>query len=213
MPELPCLVSYPKCGRTWLRMMALHALDDVSVKGEYFSWSHHVSDYANRDIVILVRDPRDILVSYYFYYNFSKPRKRLYDNLSDFIRSPRGLVRLTSHWKKLSQCKYAAQRFEVLCYEDMIKDPGRELTRFLDFIGQHQSVDKVEQAVDAASFEKLAAWERTTIIPATDMGFRKFRKGKIGDYKNHFTEEDMAYVDVELAKLTDEELWWRYGRR
>ena len=209
IPLLPCLVSHPRSGRTWLRMMALHALDDTSEKGKKFRWIMEGRLFAGRDIVILIREPKDILTSYYFYYNFNKPDvHKFYSNISDFIRGPRGVDRLTGHWKKFARYKYEATRFDLIHYEDMVEDPERELARFLVCIGHPQLPEKIKAAVEATAFDKLVAWEKTKV---KDVRSRKFRNGKIGDYKNHFTKEDIAYVDGKLAKLTDEERWWRYG--
>jgi len=207
---LPCLVSHPRSGRTWLRMMALHALNDTSEKGEKFQWTHRGRFMADRDAVILVREPKDIITSYYFYYNFNKPHVHdSYANVSDFIRGPRGVSKLIGQWKNFAKYKHVAKQFSIIYYEDMVEDPKRELTRFLVGIGHPQSPKKVKAAVEATTFDKLVTWEK---LDVADMRSRKFRRGKIGDYKNHLTKEDIAYIDSKFAELTDEERWWRYGR-
>ena len=88
------ILSFPKCGRTWLRMMLAKAFalidgEDVS---DYFTsapapdrnmriiFDHEDSGglsaydaletdktkYKNEKVLFLVRDPRDVMVSYYF---------------------------------------------------------------------------------------------------------------------------------------------------
>ena len=69
------VVSFPKSGRTWLRVM----LDDIALKARFsHDGSDHVfrrsfseldadkSRYAQDSVLLLVRDPRDTVVSGYF---------------------------------------------------------------------------------------------------------------------------------------------------
>jgi len=55
------LYSYPKCGRTWVRYLFLH------LYGQNLAAFHHglgEGDYKKK--IILIRDVKDVLVSYYF---------------------------------------------------------------------------------------------------------------------------------------------------
>ena len=95
------VISYPKCGRTWLRVMIAKALalhykisletvfDPSDVikagcrKAPRIGFRHDGADlipdpskksfkrkyqkYKNKKVIFLVRDPRDVLVSYYFH--------------------------------------------------------------------------------------------------------------------------------------------------
>lgn len=93
------IVSYPKCGRTWLRVMIsrlyqqiydlpedvviefdnLHHMD-TRVPRLFFTHDTHIRDYTghkdtkvdyhDRKVLILVRDPRDVAVSQFFHWRF-----------------------------------------------------------------------------------------------------------------------------------------------
>jgi hypothetical protein len=87
-----CVVSFPKSGRTWLHVMlarlahGAHAPFVLDVPGVLFT--HDDADkpslplrtdfgrYADRKVVLLVRDPRDVLVSYFAH---RTRRDRTYD--------------------------------------------------------------------------------------------------------------------------------------
>ncbi len=93
------IVSYPKCGRTWLRVMIsrlcqqiyglpadvviefdnLHHMDSRAPK-LFFTHDTHIRDYTghwdtkvdyyDRKVLLLVRDPRDVAVSQFFHWRF-----------------------------------------------------------------------------------------------------------------------------------------------
>ncbi len=122
------IVSYPKCGRTWLRLMLGKALayhfgltevnllelaqlaanypkiPHIELTHDHNAHYHTPSElsplkteYANKKVILLVRDVRDVVVSYYFEVTkrrkFLKPRRFQYDgDLSSFLRYEKGSV-------------------------------------------------------------------------------------------------------------------------
>jgi len=97
------LVSYPKCGRTWLRVMISHlfrvmydlprnailGFDNFhhmnrAIPKIFFTHDNYIKDligdskqpFHDKRVVLLVRDPRDVAVSQYFQWKFRmKPAK------------------------------------------------------------------------------------------------------------------------------------------
>lgn len=112
------IVSFPKSGRTWLRVMVgkvlsekfsrpftveLEKLADENVP--YIRMIHDGSNavaqpletdkrkYKNKGVVFLARDPRDTVVSYYFH--LAKRDRRFSGDIADFIRDERfGIERI-----------------------------------------------------------------------------------------------------------------------
>jgi hypothetical protein len=101
------VVSYPKCGRTWLRSILGHYLtgqdnpniletfeltralpDSPAIEfthDGFPNWidrneiSHDKRMYRNKKIVFLARDPRDVMVSSYFHYTKRNGKQLAYD--------------------------------------------------------------------------------------------------------------------------------------
>ena len=97
------VISHPKSGRTWLRLM----LDQLGIGGVRFSHAgsteeasitsrrlrHGVRWWNGKRVLLLIRDPRDTAVSFYFQ---ATRRSHVYSGkLGDFLRDPRfGIERI-----------------------------------------------------------------------------------------------------------------------
>ena len=106
------VVSFPKSGRTWLRVM----LDALGIACEYTHDTSSYEDalifeemrccephYQNRVVIFIHRDPRDTVVSGFFQLTKRLARRRTYvGDLSDFVRDPRHgiekIVRFNLAW-------------------------------------------------------------------------------------------------------------------
>lgn len=69
----------------------------------------------------------------------------------------------------------------LIHYEKLRAQPEVEVARILDFLGAGNSDETVEAIVDKNSFSKLKSGANNSF----------FRKGTSGDWKNHFTEQDL----------------------
>lgn len=214
------VVSFPKSGRTWLRVM----LDGLKLDAKYthdgsgHSRTGHVEEiepasdaFAGKTIVFLYRDPRDTVVSGYF-----QTAKRLggYDGtISDFVRDPRHgiekIVRFNMEWLARGS---ELGRFHPLTYEDLKADTAGTLASIVGFVGAERRADEIATAVDEASFEKMQARERSgelaerygrILAPADDSDPQsyKVREGIVGGFRKHLGAEDVAYCDEVIARL------------
>jgi len=161
-------LSFPKSGRTWLRVMvakaiALHfncrkqiVLDSIEViragcrKAPWLVFSHCQADRsipANRypeafhevilkyslstkKVLLLVRDPRDVLISYY--YHLTRRQKQFDGSLSEFIRDPRyGIDKIIWALNVWYQNKNRYGDFLIIRYEDLRKTHIKNLKESL----------------------------------------------------------------------------------
>lgn len=232
------LVSFPKCGRTWLRVMVGIALGerfgvqvrnlrrftnadirhpgvprvlathDDSPQGKR---AHQVignkRGYRGAKVILLVRDPGDVVVSLYFH--VTRRRRQAYDgSLSDFVRDPVGSLASLLAFYDAWAAHLAAANVLLVRYEDMHADPRRELRRVLDFLGVGQVRDAtVERAVEEASFDRLQRMEREGTAgtralrtkTAADPESYKVRRGKVGGYVDYLDDADVSYVAAAVA--------------
>ena len=90
------IVSFPKAGRTWLRMM----LDELELPvahthaGAKRAELPERTAFVDKRVVLLIRDPRDTVVSAY-HQETKRVDQKYPGSISDFIRDPRmGIERI-----------------------------------------------------------------------------------------------------------------------
>ena len=243
--EVTHLVSFPKCGRTWLQLLIgtylvryfqldeskynlLRDLQEMTQRidrvcelqvthdGSVFYQSPGELDadkkkYRNDSVILLVRDPRDVVVSAYFEKNRRFPgrgKKGFQGTLSEFLSNDKGsfdtIVEFYNIWHR---AKEIPKRFKIVKYEHMVSQTEYELWAILNFL-QLSHIDEsiIKQAVQECSFENMREMERTAQFSDTklkpgdprDTESFKTRKGKIGGYKEYLSAEDIDYVDLRI---------------
>lgn len=237
------VISYPKCGRTWLRLMigkalALHLNEpnanplqpDELVKNHpqipLIRFTHddypHLKtpdelstnkrEYRRKKVIFLARDPRDVVVSYYFEVtrraslNPNYPKINL--DLSSFLRHPVGSIdTILRYYNIWAANRYSTQAFLLVRYEDLQAQTERELRRVLDFIGMTElSDDLIHQAIEYARFENMrrleenGAFDSFRLHPGNryDPESFKTRRGKVGGFVDYLTPEDIAYLNDKI---------------
>ena len=236
------MTYFPKCGRTWLRVMIGYALQqhfhvrgkrllmleplaalfhpsipDVFVQHDGHPFRRRPDEldpskaaYSGKRVLLVVRDPRNVMVSAYFH---KKNRKKqpYAGSISDHLRDERGslatFIRYYNDW--------AAQRdvphdFLLARYEDLHAEPQRQLRRVLELIGVSGVSDAVvEEAVRFGAFDNMRKMEASDVLGSSRLrpgragveASYKTRKGKVGGYREHLSEEDVRYIDDRIADL------------
>jgi Sulfotransferase domain len=232
------VLSYPKCGRTWLRLLMGKALvDELSLTDANpmeLSDLHRASSlvpririthddnpqlkrpdeverdkrrYAGKKVVFLVRNPRDVVISYYF--QASRRRDRFAGTPSEFLRHPVGsLDTILTYYNVWAESRAVAADFCLVRYEDLHRDAAGELARVLRLIARAPSREVLDRAVEFARFDNMRALERKNAFgsarlkprDAADPESFKTRKGKVGGYREYFTPEDIEYLEARIAE-------------
>ena len=213
------IVEYPKSGGTWMTQLISKYLDTYYPRNVVPKFKHAVihghykySDSFNK-IVYVVRDGRDIMVSYYFHYVIGnsrinpnvtkKNRDKLpfedHDNIkqnlplfieylyTDYLK---GFNKFS--WSQLNEDYYRHKdKICIVRYEDMLTNTALELEKALIFLGE-TSIDnnKLEDTVNAYNFKN-----QTKRKPGEEDKNSFLRKGVSGDWKNHFTKEAAIMFD------------------
>lgn len=218
------VVSFPKAGRTWLRVM----LDMCNVSAVYThdqsahrlaipfgDLSADKAEFRENRVIFLVRDPRDVAVSGYF--QATKRIGAYNGSISDFVRSPKhGVEKSITFNKGWFSCKSVPENFLLLEYEKMRKDPVAELRRVLAFSKARLSDRAIAIAVERASFKNMQAQEKSSALTkkyghvlspgdVNDVESFKVRRGKVGGYSDYLSQEDQAYCAEVLARTQYEE--------
>jgi len=86
-------------------------------------------------------------------------------------------------------------------YEDMKKDLLSHVKKIAGFIGQNLSSQEAERVAEACSFSSMKADPKTNYDRYRDKIYKKgstfsfMRKGVVGDWKNYFSDEQLAEFD------------------
>jgi hypothetical protein len=232
------MLSYPKCGRTWLRLMMGKALvDELGLKADPMEIARlHRHDrsiprirvthddmpqlkrapeverdkrrYADKDIIFLVRDPRDTLISYYF--QASKRRGRFEGTPSEFLRHDVGaLDTIIAYYNAWAESRHVPRSFCLVHYEDLHREPIAELERVLRVIGRVPPRASLERAVEFSRFDNMrklerqggvGALDRLRPADAADAESYKTRKGKVGGFREYLSEEDIEYMNARITE-------------
>lgn len=161
-----------------------------------------------KQIVILARDPRDVVISSYFH---KTERSHKTDcSLEEYLHHPRWgietLVRILNRWRR----RFSAHpRCEWLAYERLRSDPQAEMTRLAEAIDGPVDRDALAAAIEEARFERMQAAEAAG--EHADMRLRpgdpakidsfKARRGKVGGYRDYLGPESIAFADAAIARL------------
>ena len=217
------IVSFPKSGRTWLRVM----LDDIGANASYYhDDSAHASrnrladldpdksKYAGSDILLLVRDPRDTAVSGYFQavHRLNLP----VGSISDFLRDERhGIAKICHFNIQWFAAGPRMTRFAVLSYEQMRKAPAAALVAVAGFAGIDLSEGNAQPVAAKREFSRMQAAEASgefalrygDILSPGNRNEKesfKVRRGVIGGYIDYLSDADLSYCDQILAETNYE---------
>jgi hypothetical protein len=232
-------VSFPKSGRTWVRVMLsrlyqlryalpeqtllefknLHQIDNdiprilFTHDGDAMKRPHQLHadkrKYAGKKVVLLVRNPIDVVVSRYFHlrYRSRDPRRRAYGKmpLEEFVCTPVGglptIVAFMNDWARAS-C--VVPDLLVLRYEDFRAEAERTLGQLACFLEVGSSAHDLKDAVEFASLENLRQREAAGFFSTSRLQPRqagnaesfKVRKGKVGGYQDYLSPEQSARLEA-----------------
>jgi hypothetical protein len=192
-----------------LKTRFIHDRTDLLVGLHYRRLPRRKPGFRRRKVALLLRDPRDLMVSCYF--QATKRINVFHGSISEFIRSDRYGIRKYAHFVNTWYANQLVPRdFLLLTYEDIHADPHGVLCQLLAFLGAPDVSDStLEAAVAYASFDsmkKLEAKDRfdsDKLRPADsgDPESYKVRKGKVGGYKAYLSEDDVATINGIVAQV------------
>ena len=166
-----------------------------------------------RGAVYIVRDPRDVAVSYAHHTGKSQEWAvaELANPAASLLGQPGahvGQVRMRlGTWSEHVREWTRHDLFPVLVvrYEDLSADPRAELARVARFAGIDADDDRVAAAVRAARFDALRDQETRTgyhAAPFPDRAF--FRRGQVGAWRDELAPELAAQVEHDHAEVMSE---------
>lgn len=131
-------------------------------------------------VILLVRDPRDVMVSYHHYL---KGLHRIPDDMTieALVRSSSyGIHAWVAHTRGWLERADTGRRVRIFRYEDMLSDPFAVLKKMTFLLGCPASDADIQWAIEHASKDRMKEMERLTRrpeYPLTRSDFQFVRKG------------------------------------
>lgn len=160
--------------------------------------------------IYIVRDPRDIAVSWSKFFGYS------IDQTIDTLANPDAALavdrarRSTQLRQKLGTWSQHVSSWvddsglspTVLRYEDMLADPALAFRRVCEAIGWQRDEAAIRSAIQSASFETLAAQERRQGFgEVADRTERFFRSGTAGGWRDVLTHDQAARIERDHGEV------------
>jgi hypothetical protein len=188
------VVSYPKCGRTWLRVLLRQYLDlantpvrhykdrqlirigdALTVKFEHDQGSWIPAPPRLDRLVFNSAKYRNKRVLFLArdprdalvssWYHLTHRERIITAPLSEFIREDLvGIRKITAFMNMWLENKHIPEDFLLLTYEDMHADPVTTFHKALAFMGLEVDQVHLEQAVDESRFEKMQRMEKQGVL-------------------------------------------------
>ncbi|CAO2608062.1 Sulfotransferase 1C2 [Lemmus lemmus] len=158
----------------------------------YLCHSNHLS--SSPKFLYVARNAKDCMVSYYHFYRMNQvlPDPGTWDEYFETFIS--GKVNWGSWFDHVRGWWEIRDRYQILFlfYEDMKRDPKREIQKVMRFMGKNLDDEVLDKIVQETSFERMKENPMTnrSTVPKylLDQSISPFmRKGTVGDWKNHFT--------------------------
>ena len=245
------VISVPKSGRTWLRVFLSKYLAELKdqqielfaaspvqkIKYTHDFWENRaeprlydrmrgtrVIPKPYRQIkpkVLVVRDPRDLMVSLYFQLtkrSFDKHSSDFSGTLSELLVDKKfgvkKVVETMNFWYR-EWCQL--DNFLMIRYEDAKADDAATFRRVLEFLNVGIDEAVFQESLDFSSFDNMKMIEKSgnvdinlasgigeyALVPGNvdDPESFKVRKGKVGNYKEYLSDADLLVVAEAMKKL------------
>lgn len=235
-PDDTFLVSYPRSGNTWTRFLIanlMHPGKQVSFTNierlipDTSSQSnralkrtprpriiktHEYFDHRYRKTIYIVRDPRDVALSYY---DFQRKYRQIEDGypldryVDDFV-SGRLISAGWGTWaENVASWVYTRgheKNFLLLHYEDMIKDTASELLRIAAFLGIEADPERLTRAMERSSADRMRDLEKAQEDQWTATKNRRkdipfVRLAKSGGWKTALPEPCVRQIEEAWGEL------------
>ena len=212
------IISYPKSGRTWLyEILKLYAYKlfkeqnnhqqtFIKIQNTIIKFDHDCGDWVpypyknlnlkNKNIeklkkIILIRDPREIIVSSWHHLTF---REKIYNKgINKFIEDEYlGISKIVSFYNLLD--KHLSSKSLIINYEDLCNNTFEEVKKVIFHFEIEIKNNLIIECIDDCSFNKLQSNEISN-KKNIDKKALKFREGIVGNFRKDLSSENISFIN------------------
>lgn len=212
------IISYPKSGRTWLyeilklyayklfREQNNHQQTIIKIQNNIIKFDHDCADWVpypyknlnlkNENIdklknVILIRDPREVIVSSWYHLTF---REKIYKKcINKFIKDEYlGISKIVSFYNLLD--KHLSSNSLIINYENLCKNTLEEIKKIIFHFKIEINNNLIIECIDDCSFNKLQINEISN-NKNIDKKSLKFREGIVGNFSKDLSAENINFIN------------------
>ena len=170
--------------------------------------SHECFDPRYPRVVYIVRDPRDVAVSFYFYniktrvipdgYSMGKFVARwMSAKVVDYADRVGNWQDHVLSWIRLRQGKPG---FALVRYEDLLRDPAKMLADLATFVGIEPTAERIERAIRLSSVTHMQSLEKKQAqewiaIKGTRQDIPFVRAAKAGEWRKKLPPEAVGMIE------------------
>ncbi|CAL8367714.1 unnamed protein product [Lota lota] len=157
-------------------------------------------------VVYVARNAKDNAVSYFHFDRMNVIQPEPGDWNSFLQRFMDGKMvfgswydHVTGWWER----KQSHPKLHYMFFEDMVEDTGREIDKLCSFLGLTSTAKEKEQISNLVQFDSMKKDDMANYSTVEVMDFKIspfMRKGKVGDWKNHFTLTQNEQFDEDYKK-------------
>lgn len=222
------LASYPKSGNTWVKFVlaticakcSVEAWSDrnqfvptvghqreamaVLANGGRLLKTHESYRSTYKKAIFLVRDPRDVCVSYFHH---ARREMGSSDTFGQFLtRFLQGQIDAYGSWESHTQSwvqAAASMNAEILPvrYEDLLVNPLDQFRKICTFLGLRVHDDELISAIDDNRPDRMRDKEKQSpdraLFPAQNQSF--VRSAKANDWRTTFSADDLAILQSHFS--------------
>jgi hypothetical protein len=189
-PDDTMLASYPRSGNTWTRFLIANLLypnetvtfanierlipDTSSISSRALKRiprpriikSHDYFDHRYPRVIYIVRDPRDVALSYY---DFDRKYRHVADDyplekyVDDFVSGKLSSADWGTWGENVASwvsTRSNAETFMLERYEDLLRNTRLELSRLANFLGLRPSEGLLDRAISDSSADRMRQLEK-----------------------------------------------------
>lgn len=228
-PDDVFLVSYPKSGNTWMQFLVgnlvfqkpitfadvnqrIPSFNDMSEKElirvprPRYIKSHEPFHPSYQNVIYIVRDPRDVAVSNYYFHikkkrlSYDHPLDRFVaDMLSGKLDHPRGTwADNVMSWIAMGASR---RRFLLLRYKDLLEDTRQELSKVAESLGIPVDEEQLANAVKLSSADRMrqmekAQWKSWEMTRRSRSNIPFVRAAKAGQWSETLSPESIRAIEA-----------------
>lgn len=172
-------------------------------------WEKPLSQNPNVKVILVVRNPKDALVSYFHHMSSDGHHGEFtgtWNQYFELVQQGRldwgDFFDFHVDWYKF--CK-GRKNSLILTFENMKRDHRSHVIKIAQFLGYNLPEDVVDHIVARSTVEQMQVDIREVFKGFTLWNPEKnfVRKGQVGDWVNYFTKEQSEYIDAKCRQYLD----------